>query len=234
MATAAETIITALQALRVLGFGQQPTSAQQQYCLRQLNAYIRQLVGFSGSLPLISKRVDSAYQVGNNYPAVRLLCMGGVTITLPESPAPDGARVEVVDATGSAAISNITIARNGWNINGAASNYTISTNGASKLFMFRADTGNWAIASDLTAADNLPFPTDFDEAIALNLARRLTLFGQRLSPDDYDLADKGAKRIRARYAKPPATQFDAAVVSIGGRPNAVTTSLNDFLNGIEN
>ena len=139
MTTARETIITGLQALKVLGFGQSPTSAQGEYCLRQLNAYIRQLVGFSGSLPLQNIRVTSAYQVCNRWPAIRL-----------------------------------------------------------------------------------------------NAATRYTLFGQRLSPDDYLLADKGAKRIRARYAKPPTAVFDPAVSGVGGRtPGSVAGSLSDFLNGVD-
>lgn len=234
MTTARETIITGLQALKVLGFGQSPTSAQGEYCLRQLNAYIRQLVGYSGSLPLQNVRVSSAYQVCNRWPALRLHCMSGVTITLPEHPAADGMRIEVVDTAGTAATSNITIARNGWNIAGAAADATISTNGASRLYMFRADIGDWKLAGDLGLDDPIPFPADFDEAIALIAARRYSLFGQRLSPDDDRLADAGAKRLRARYAKPPAAQFEAAVSGIGGRtPGSVGGSLNDFLNGVD-
>lgn len=238
MATAQETITTAMQALKVLGVGQQATTAQDQYALRQLNSYIRQLAGFSGSLPMRSLRLDSDYQVTREWPALRLqVCTDGITITLPDGISgvgsgqiADGFRLEVVDVAGGAASSNITIARNGWMIAGLASNYTISTNSAVKAFMFRADLGDWKLAGDLALADSLPFPTEFDEAIALNLARRLTLFGQHLAPEDQDLADRGASRIRARYAKPPVAVLDPAAANIGGNTVA-SISLSDFTNG---
>lgn len=235
MATAQETIITALQALRVLGAGQQPDTAKNQYALRQLNSYIRQLAGFSSSLAIVNKRLDSAFELRAGYPAVRLQCVAGRSVTLPKgdgAAVPDGMRVEVVDVAGNAATSTITIYRNGWKINGSAADYTITTNGGSASLMFRADLGDWKLVANLALADALPFSDDFDEAIALNLARRLTLYGQSLSRDDEQRADMGAKRIRARYAKPPAAMFDSAASSIGGESYGVSHSLDDFLNGV--
>lgn len=234
MATAQETIVTALQALRILGAGQQPDTAKNQYCLRQLNSYLAQLAGFSGSLAFVNKRLDSAFELSVGYPAANLQCIAGRSVTLPKgdgAPVPDGMRVKVVDAAGTAATSNITISRNGWKINGSAADYTISTNGGSASLMFRADLGDWKLVADLALGDDLPFPEDFDEAVALNLSRRLTLYGQSLSRDDEKRADMGAKRIRARYAKPPAAVFDPAVSAIGGE-RGVGMSLSDFENGL--
>lgn len=231
MATAQETIVTGLQALKVLGLGQSPDTAKNTYCLRQLNAYLRQLAGFSGSVAFVDKRLDSSYQVTHDWPALRLQCMSGVTITLPEQTPTDGFRLEVIDAAGTAAASPITISRNGWKINGSAANYTISTNGARRSLMFRADTGDWSLVDDLELEDDLPFPADFDEAIALNAAIRYTLFGQSLSREDRELADLGAKRLRARYKKPPPAQFDPAVSNVGGG-NCQVYSLSDFRNGL--
>jgi hypothetical protein len=235
MATAQETIVTALQALRILGAGQQPDTAKNQYCLRQLNAYLAQLAGFSGSLAFASKRLDAAFELSVGYPAANLQCVACRTVTLPKGdggvPVPDGMRVKVVDVAGTAATSNITIERNGWKINGSAADYTISTNGGSASLMFRADLGDWKLVADLALADDLPFPDDFDEAVALNLAKRLTLYGQSLSRSDEDLAAKGVRRIRARYAKPPETQFDAAVSGVGGENRGAGGSLADFLAG---
>lgn len=230
MATAQETIVTGLQALRVLGMGQQPTTAEAQYCLRQLNAWIAQLQGFGGSLPLQDVRVDSAYEVSNRWPAVRLMCTTGVTITLPEFPV-DGQRVEIVDAAETADTSNITVSRNGWLINSAASNYTISTEGANVKLMFRADKGDWQVLADLELATTLPFPTEFDQAIALIAAETYTVFGQTLSESDERRARKGERKLRARYAKPPTAQFDPAVSGVGGENRFPTGTLSDFLNG---
>lgn len=234
MATARETIQTGLEALRVVGFGQSPTSAQAAYCLKQLNNWLYERLGFGASLPLQNERIDSAYTVGTRWPAVRLMCVTtGITITLPERPV-DGQIVEIVDAAETADTSNITVARNGWLINGAASNYTISTEGANVKLRFRADLGDWKLLADLGLDDALPFPREFDKAIALNAARDYARFGQSLSRRDEESADDGLRKLRARYAKPPAVQYDSAVSGISGASKgAYTGSLNDFLNGID-
>lgn len=232
MATARETIQTGLEALRVVGFGQAPTSAQAAYCLKALNQHLRQLQGFGASLPLQNVRVESAYQVCTRWPAVRLMCLGGVTITLPERPI-DGQRVAIVDASETADTANISVARNGWLINGAASNYTISTEAANVTLMFRADLGDWIVLADLGLDDALPFPSDFDEAIALNAAKTYHRFGQSLSRDAEDRAAEGRRRLRARYAKPPAAQYDPAVPGVSGAHYGAATSLSNFLNGVE-
>lgn len=239
MATARETINTGLEALRVLGFGQSPTSAQAEYCLKQLNAYIAQLTGFGGSLPLMNVRTSSGYDLSTRWPAVRVQMVGGGTIVLPKgegaSHVPDGMRVHAVDASETAASSNIVIDRNGWLIDGAASNYTISTNGGSVMLMFRADLGDWIVLdpAGLGLEDDLPFPADFDEAIALNAAIRYTRFGQRLAESDAQIAERGRTRLRARYTKPPAAVFDSAASAIGGCNGVSGGSVSDILNGID-
>jgi hypothetical protein len=239
MTTALETITSGLEALRVIGMGQQPTQAQSTYCLKHLNAFIAELAGFGGSIAFISETVEGSFNVGTTYPAIRLLCLNGATVTLPQAdssivPPPDGMRVHVIDAAETADTSNITIARNGWLINGAASNYTISTEGGSAMLMFRADQGDWKLVSSLALADTVPFPSDFDMPIALNAALRYTRFGQRLSEEDQRLARRGMNRIRARYAKAPTAVFDLAASGIAGnRFGAGGRSYNDFLQGIE-
>lgn len=232
MATAQETIITGLEALRVIGMGQQPTTAQSQYCLKQLNNWLFEKLGFGASLPLQNVRVDSAYQVGTRWPAVRLMCVAGRSVTLPEFPI-DGQIVEIVDAAETADTSNITVSRNGWLINGVASDYTISTEGANKKLRFRADLGDWQVLADLALSDSLPYPREFDKTIALNAAMDYTRFGQSLSARDQESAARGMTKLRARYAKPPATQFEAAVSNIGGASCGSTGSLSDFLNGTD-
>lgn len=239
MATCQEIINDGLHALRVLGFGQTATSAQSEYCLGRLQAYIDQLSGFGGSLPFVARKVTGSETLSTRYPAQRLQCQlsAAATITLPEgagsSPIPDGMRVQIVDAKENFATYNLTVAGNGFLINSSTSNYTISTNGAVRNLMFRADLGDWQVMSaSLALGDNIPFPSEFDEAIMLNAARRYTRFGQRLSAEDMELARKGANRLRARYVKPPNAQLDTAVASIGNTRGPVQT-LNDFLNGIE-
>lgn len=64
---------------------------------------------------------------------------GVVTCTLPGSPS-GGDAIYFVDAGGAYATNNLTIARNGNTINGAASDHTISTNGLSTGFVYNGAT----------------------------------------------------------------------------------------------
>lgn len=225
MTTASEAITKALSKLRVLGFGESPTSAQAQEHLDDLNRFLNQLVGFGGSMPFVDIPVSSAYTITTDWPAVRVLCQhtSALTITLPQGdatvPVQDGFRIAIVDASGAAGTYNITVARNGWKIAAATANATISTNSDSRIYMFRADLGDWKLAADLALTDALPLPSEFDDAVILGLSKRIGgRYGQSLSREDAGLADDGVSRIYARYARPPNTRFRDGVAYIGGRP----------------
>lgn len=223
MATAAETIKLALRKLRVIGQGANPNSAQQTDALTELNAYLNELAGFGSSLQWRDYYVDSACEIIADYPAQRLLCRHGsaLTITLPEGtagrPIADGFRVGIVDATNAAATYNITLARNGWKIAGSAANATISTNSASVVYMFRADLGDWKLAANLSTGDSLPFPAEFDLAIALLLANRLSgEYGQNLAESDRYAMIAGKAKLMNRYCPPPILYPEGAVSNLGG------------------
>lgn len=64
------------------------------------------------------------------------------TLTLPASPTL-GDEITVYDASGTAATNNITIARNGTNINGVADNAIIDVNQASSTFVYTGVTVGW-------------------------------------------------------------------------------------------
>ena len=86
---------------------------------------------------------------GTNYNAVvndRILCTaGGQTITLPAAATcVDGDTIQVVDAAGIAGASNITIARNGSNIQTLAQDLTININNATVTLIFSTALG-WTI-----------------------------------------------------------------------------------------
>jgi len=72
---------------------------------------------------------------------------GTLTLTLPSSPT-EGDKVGVCDFTQNAATNNITIDNNGNNIEGSASNYTISTDGKGLLFVYTNSTRGWEIVSE--------------------------------------------------------------------------------------
>jgi len=70
-----------------------------------------------------------------------------ITITLPISSGPPslGDFVRVLDATGNAATNNITVARNGNNIQGAAADLTIGTNRAAIGLVYVNATQGWVL-----------------------------------------------------------------------------------------
>ena len=70
-----------------------------------------------------------------------------VTITLPISSGPPslGDFVRVLDATGNAATNNITVARNGNNIQGAAADLTIATNRAAIGLVYVNVAQGWVL-----------------------------------------------------------------------------------------
>ena len=220
MATAAETIKLALRKLRVVGQGENPSSAEQADALVELNHFIREIVENGLSPPFLDVRVESSIELDTSYPALRLQCMsGGLTITAPKGdevmrPIPDGYRIQIVDVAGAFAASNVTFARNGWKIAGSAANATLT---AGATYFFRADLGDFKLVADLAAGDSLPFSTQFDYGMALMLAKRLEgEYGQPLGPNDARAAARARVAFYAHYVKPGEVHYEQAAARLGG------------------
>jgi hypothetical protein len=69
---------------------------------------------------------------------------GTATVTLPASPSM-GDEVRVIDATGNCSTNNITISRNGSNINGAADNLVLDVNRAAIGLAYYNSTQGWVL-----------------------------------------------------------------------------------------
>jgi hypothetical protein len=82
---------------------------------------------------------------------------GAITVTLPASPSA-GAIVAVADYAGTAATNNITIARNGSNIEGGTSNSIILINRQAKTFVYADATQGWIPVS---SNDETAVPSEF-------------------------------------------------------------------------
>ena len=78
----------------------------------------------------------------------RVLCTaGGITITLPISTSLTvGDTVQVIDVTGASGASNITVARNGANIQGLAENLVIDINNAAPILVYTGATYGWIVS----------------------------------------------------------------------------------------
>lgn len=69
---------------------------------------------------------------------------GAFTATLPASPA-DGDRVAFVDVATSAGDNNVTIARNGNNIQGAAEDLVLDVDDVSLILVFNSNDSDWRL-----------------------------------------------------------------------------------------
>jgi hypothetical protein len=69
---------------------------------------------------------------------------GNITLTLPSTPT-FGDEVGIIDGTGNASTNNITVARNGSNIQGSASNLTVTTDRAAFVLVYYNVTQGWIL-----------------------------------------------------------------------------------------
>ena len=73
-----------------------------------------------------------------------------ITVTLPAA-ASTGDEVTIIDARGTFLSNNLTVDRNGLNINSAASNLTLSNNGQSLTLVYVDATRGWAYKTNYTS-----------------------------------------------------------------------------------
>jgi VCBS repeat-containing protein len=102
-------------------------------------------VSLGGSVTIVTGPASSAVSsnitmaANNNY---FVNTSAARTLTLPASPTL-GDTIAIYDASGTAATNNITIARNGSNINGVADNAIIDVDQAGSVFIYTGSTVGW-------------------------------------------------------------------------------------------
>lgn len=97
----------------------------------------------TGTAGSVTRVVSTTYSAQVND---RIICTaGGFTITLPATAGlVEGDTIQIIDAVGASAASNITVARNGANIANLAENLTINVNYATVTLYWNATYG-WLI-----------------------------------------------------------------------------------------
>jgi hypothetical protein len=101
----------------------------------------------TSTLSYATATVTTAVSVGANVND-RIMCTsGGITITLPISTSLlVGDTVQIMDVGGNAGSSNITVARNGANIQGVAEDLTIDINNSAPVLVYSGATYGWVIS----------------------------------------------------------------------------------------
>lgn len=122
------------------------------------------------------------------------------TVYLPTDPS-DGARMGIVDPFSRLAAFPVTIDGNGRTIESAAS-VVVNTNGATTLWFFRGDTGNWAKVTPLLVTDEMPFPSEYDDMFQIQLAMSLNpQYGRNISSVQAGMLRHYKQQFIARYVQ---------------------------------
>lgn len=128
------------------------------------------------------------------------------TIYLPENPS-DGARIAVQDLGGNLATFNAVLDGNGRLIE-AARTLTLSTNLLNRSWFYRADLGDWRQVTTLIAADEMPFPVEFDDMFIILLAIRLNpRYGRKMDEQSAIMLRRAQKMFTSRYAQKEDIEF---------------------------
>lgn len=120
------------------------------------------------------------------------------SLYLPEYPT-DGARIELVNAGSSAALS---VLGNGRRVSGGAS-FAFAHTAAPLTLFYRADLANWLPITQLALTSASPLPAEFDELLVAGTAIRLTALDE-ISPQSGTMFiyDRLLKRLKQRYFQP--------------------------------
>lgn len=206
-----------LQAYResnLVALGTAALSANQEAeALARLNALIASVLGWEAGENLKQWPVGTAgyfdppasirRDVWENPPINSTLVLNltqAETIYLPKCPS-DGARIAVQDLRANLATFNVTLNGNGRLIE-AAANLVLNTNSLNRTWFYRADIGDWRRVSTLVAADEMPFPVEFDDMFIILLAIRLNpRYGRKMDDQTALILRRAQRMFTTRYAQ---------------------------------
>ena len=97
----------------------------------------------TGTASVVTRTVGTTYSAQVND---RIICTnGGFTITLPAANLLEGDSIQIIDATGVAGSSNITVGRNGNRIQNATIDLLLDVNNASVTLVWSGATYGWLL-----------------------------------------------------------------------------------------
>ncbi len=174
----------------------------------------------------VIKKPSSFSQNASTYtvrPQSRLICNLVAASTFNLDPQPqDGQRLSVVDAASNFDTLNLTLNGNGRLIEGSPT-LVIDDAGAQLQWVYRSDLGNWVPVAPLDDADEMPFPSDFDDYFIIMLSQRLDpRYGETMKPESADRLASQKVQLATRYNQSKLRQAALPVNRQTGFGNAST------------
>lgn len=217
MTTLRQIIIDSLRESGVVAVGDTPDGDVHTEALSRLQKLIKSLYGNELGEPLASLDYEDIldYEAAPENSRIIFDLDSAVTVDLPENPR-DGARFGVIDVGGTFATYNLTLDGNGRHIESAATQ-VLNTNSLNRAWLYRADLGNWARVTDLTASDESPFPEEFDDYLVLLLAMRLNpRYGAETKGETIEAFNRARRQFRARYRQNSEQNSEEALLRLSG------------------
>lgn len=211
MTQARAIIKQALRESNLLALAAEPNDNQNTEGLGKLNSIIAGVFGFKAGVQLREWPVgtDGVSDVSINWsrndwtlppPNVRLMVssLDPETIVLPSFP-DNGARIGLIDLTGTMSAHIVTLDPNGKRIENATS-LMVAVDAANLEWMYRADLGDWQRLTLLGLDDEMPFPIQFDTYFETVLAMRLNpRYGRATKEETTLFLTDSLAQLRATY-----------------------------------
>lgn len=123
----------------------------------------------------------------------------------------DGSRMAIIDPYGRLSTVPVTLNANGRSIEGVEE-ILLNTNGLSRQWFYRADTGNWTAISDVTETDQMPFPAEYDMMFGIMLALRLSpRYGRQMPAESATVLQQKRREFVARYLQSQPLEIDDSI-----------------------
>lgn len=234
MSLASDIIQRAYRETNIIPLGGSPSTNQTTEALTHLNGLLLSTVRNEVGDPLEDLNIGGTYDqssvtdfwVPEN---TNLVLNLSSPMTLFLTPYPrDGQLMSFIDVAANLETYNLTIDGNGRKIEGVTP-LVLNTNGDSRLWMYRADTGNWTKIIALVSTDALPFPQEFETYFVTMLAMRLNpSYGQALASETLEMLKRARRQLTARYNPPKPILPDLDTRSFLTDNKTYSTTNNEF------